>query len=57
MLKKFLSLRIWNRIYLERLGEPFIYNIVSLFYLFFGNFIKKIKYDLVPRQPYAFWFK
>ena len=54
MLKKFLSLRIWNRIYLERLGEPFIYNIVSLFYLFFGNFIKKIKYDLVPRQPYAF---
>lgn len=54
MLKKLFLLRIWKRIYLERLGEPFIYNLVSLFYLLFGNFIEKIRYDLVPRQPYAF---
>ncbi len=57
MLKKFFLLRIWRRIYLERLGEPFIYNLISLFYLFFGNFEKKIDYDLVPRQPYAFGLK
>jgi len=54
MLKKLLLLRIWKRIYLERLGEPLVYNLVSLFCLFFGNFIEKIRYDLVPRQPYAF---
>ena len=57
MLKKLFLLRIWKRIYLERLGEPFIYNLISLFYFFFGNFEKKIDYDLVPRQPYAFGLK
>ena len=51
---KLLQLRILKRIYLERLGEPLIYNIVSIFILLFGNFISKINYDLVPRQPYAF---
>lgn len=45
---------VLKRVYLERLGEPLIYNIISIFVLFFGNFIKKIEYDLVPRQPYAF---
>ena len=54
MWKKLLSIRVWKRIYQERLGEPILYNIVSIFVLIFGNFVKKINYDLVPRQPYAF---
>ena len=54
MFKKIFLLRIWKRIYLERIGEPIIYNIISLFVFIFGSFLKKIDYDLVPRQPYAF---
>ena len=54
MWRKLLSKRIWGRIYLERLGEPLLYNLASLFVLFFGDIVKKIDYDLVPRQPYAF---
>ena len=57
MWKKLLQPRIWRRIYLERLGEPFLYNITSILVLIFGSFIKKIDYDLVPRQPYAFGLK
>lgn len=44
---------ILKRIYQERLGEPIIYNIVSIFVFLFGNFRSKIKYDLVPREAYA----
>lgn len=54
MWKKLFSLRIWKRIYIERVGEPIIYNLASIFFFVFGNFVKKIDYDLVPRQPYAF---
>jgi hypothetical protein len=54
MYKKLFNLRILKRIYLERLGEPLLYNLVSLWILFFGNIKKKIEYDLIPRQPYAF---
>lgn len=54
MYLKLFSLRILKRVYLERLGEPFIYNFVSIFVWLFGRFSKKIEYDLVPRQPYAF---
>jgi len=54
MWKKLFESRIWNKIYIERLGEPIIYNLVSLFVLLFGNIVKKIKYDLVPRAPYSF---
>ena len=57
MWKKLLQPRIWRRIYLERIGEPFLYNIVSVLVFFFGTFSKKIDYDLVPRQPYAFGLK
>jgi hypothetical protein len=46
--------RIWRRIYVERLGEPLIYNIASLFVALFGSVTRKIAYDLVLRQPYAF---
>ena len=51
--RKFLLGRIWKRIYLERLGEPFIYNLISLFIFLFGSYRKKIAYDLIPRQSYA----
>ena len=51
--KKIFEGRIWKRMYLERLGEPFIYNLISLFVLLFGSCRRKIAYDLVPRQPYA----
>lgn len=54
MWKKLFEPRIWRRIYTERLGEPIIYNIASLFVLLFGSFKKRVEYDLVPRQPYAF---
>jgi len=54
MFKKIFQKRILKRIYLERLGEPLIYNIASLYVLLFGTLAKKIDYDLVPRQPYAF---
>jgi hypothetical protein len=54
MLRKLLEPRIWRRIYRERLGEPLIYNVASAFVALFGNIVKKIDYDLVARQPYAF---
>ncbi|MBT8148124.1 MAG: hypothetical protein KJN90_14795 [Gammaproteobacteria bacterium] len=57
MFLKLLSPRIWRRIYLERLGEPFLYNLMSVFYYFFGSIETKIDYDLIPRQPYAFGIK
>ena len=54
MWKKLFLARIWKRIYKERLGEPIIFNFVSIFVFLFGSFTKKIDYDLVPREPYAF---
>jgi hypothetical protein len=54
MWKKLFLLKIWKRIYIERVGEPIIYNLVSIFFFIFGNLVKRIDYDLVPRQPYAF---
>lgn len=51
---KLLNPGILKRIYREKLGEPIIYNLVSVLVLFFGNFRTKITYDLIPRQPYAF---
>lgn len=52
--KKLLEPRIWRRIYIERLGEPLIYNIAALFVALFGTVRQKIAYDLILRQPYAF---
>lgn len=45
---------ILRRIYIERLGEPFIYNFISIFVFFFGDLRAKIKYDLIPRESYAY---
>ncbi|SVC67731.1 uncharacterized protein METZ01_LOCUS320585, partial [marine metagenome] len=36
---KLFEKRIWYRIYLERLGEPMIHNLVALFILLFGNIV------------------
>jgi hypothetical protein len=52
--KKLSEPRIWRRIYIERLGEPLIYNIASVFVALFGSVRQKIEYDLVLRQPYAY---
>lgn len=52
--KKLREPRIWRRVYVERLGEPLIYNVASLFVALFGSVKRKIEYDLVVRQPYAF---
>ncbi len=54
MWRKLSEARIWRRIYLERLGEPLLYNVISLFHLLLGSTRKKIEYDLIPRQPYAY---
>jgi len=48
MWKKIFLARIWKRIYFERLCEPILYNIISLFIFAFGNFVRKIEYDLIP---------
>ena len=52
--KKLFRLYILKRIYQERLGEPIIYNLVSIFVFLFGSFRSKVKYDLVPREAYAY---
>lgn len=53
MYRKLLSRRIWHRVYLERLGEPFCYNFVAIPVMLFGSYRQRIAYDLIPRQPYA----
>lgn len=51
---KLLEPRIWRRIYLERMGEPLIYNVASVLAMLGGSVRTKIKYDCVVRQPYAY---
>ena len=45
---------IRERVFYERLTEPFHLNIMSAFVAMFGSMRKKIAYDLVPMQHYAF---
>jgi hypothetical protein len=52
--KKLVEPRIWRRMYVERMGEPLIYNIASIFVALFGSVKRKIDYDLIPRHAYAF---
>ena len=52
--KKLFRFYILKWIYQERLGEPIIYNLVSIFVFLFGSFRSKVKYDLVPREAYAY---
>jgi hypothetical protein len=52
--KKLTERRIWRRIFYERLTEPIHLNVISLFYAVFGSFSRKVEFDLVVRQAYAF---
>jgi hypothetical protein len=52
--KKLTEPRIWRRIYIERLGEPLLYNIASIIVALFGSVRQKIAYDLILRHPYAY---
>lgn len=52
--KKLIEPRILKRIYEERLGEPLIYNLASVWMMFFGSTRQKIEYDLIPRNAYSF---
>jgi hypothetical protein len=52
--RKLAEPRIWRRIYIERLGEPLIYNIAAMLVAAFGTTRQKIAYDLILRHPYAF---
>jgi hypothetical protein len=52
--RKLFEPRIWKRIYIERLGEPLLYNLVSIFVMAFGSVRQKIDYDCIPRNAYAY---
>ena len=52
--RKLSESRIWKRIYVERLGEPLVYNLASLFVMMFGSVRQKIDYDCIPRNAYAY---
>jgi hypothetical protein len=45
---------VWRRIFYERLTEPLHLNAISLFAAVFGSYRTKIKFDLIPRQHYAY---
>lgn len=53
-LSKLVEARIWERLLRERLSEPFLLNIASLFVGLFGSFESKVYMDLVLRQHNAF---
>jgi hypothetical protein len=52
--KKLANGYILKRIFIERLTEPIHLNILSFFVLLFGSYRRKIMFDLVIRQPYAY---
>lgn len=56
--KKITSFEFWKRIWKTRAGEPFLYNIFSIWVYFFGDFSTKIDYDLLITRPeYGFGIK
>ena len=46
--------RIWERMFYERLTEPIHLNFISLLVYLFGSYRKKIDFDLIIRQQYAY---
>jgi len=54
LLKKLRKRRIWRRLWYERLSEPLPLNLAAAFVYLFGSFRRKVEYDLVPKQPYAY---
>jgi len=54
LLKRLSQKNSWNKVFKQRLTEPFHLNIIALFVFVFGSFRKKIAYDLVIRPQHAF---
>lgn len=44
----------WQKIFVERLGEPLHLNFLSVFVALFGSYRARVAWDLVVRQQYAF---
>ncbi|HLT52688.1 MAG TPA: hypothetical protein VKZ97_02295 [Flavobacteriaceae bacterium] len=53
LFKRLTEKRSWNKLFKQRLTEPFHLNFLALFVYFFGSFKKKVAYDLVIRPQYA----
>ena len=48
----------WKRLWKIRAGEPFLYNLFSIWVYFFGDFSTKVDYDmLITRPEYGFGIK
>lgn len=54
LLKRIAEKRIWKRIFIERLTEPFHLNCIAFFVFIFGSFRQKVAFDLVLRPYHAF---
>ena len=54
LLKRLTQRNSWNKIFKQRLTEPFHLNLIALFVFVFGSFRKKVAYDLVIRPQHAF---
>jgi hypothetical protein len=52
--KKLVNLYIWKRIFYERLSEPLHLNFISFLIAIFGNYRRKIEFDLIIRQQHAY---
>jgi hypothetical protein len=51
--RKLREARIWRRIVRERLAEPLLLNLASLFVAAFGSFRAKVEFDLIIRMNHA----
>ncbi|WP_435412797.1 hypothetical protein [Psychroserpens mesophilus] len=54
LLKRLSQKNSWNKVFKQRLTEPFHLNIIAVFVFIFGSFRKKVAYDLVIRPQHAF---
>ncbi|WP_033958999.1 hypothetical protein [Psychroserpens jangbogonensis] len=54
LLKRLSQKNSWNKVFKQRLTEPFHLNVIALFVFIFGSFRKKVAYDLVIRPQHAF---
>lgn len=54
LLKRLSQKNSWNKVFKQRLTEPFHLNLIALFVFLFGSFRKKVAYDLVIRPQHAF---
>jgi hypothetical protein len=54
LLRKLRHKSKWQKVMVERLTEPIHLNFLSLFVAAFGSFERKVAFDLVVRQQYAY---